>query len=739
MIQSYGDKDFSWLHLSGLQPEAAPPPDALREDLAFLSDSGPWDAVIVTGDLVRFGRPAEYQRLTALLEYLFELLKELGSEPVLLAVPGNHDLTRAKSSEAKLLRFLAQDKRLQQEFWQTSKLRDVVERSFDNYASWWRSHPFPRPEIWNDGVLPGEFSCTLDVRGYRLGVVGLNTAYQQLWTGDFRGRLVLDSRQLKGALGGHDPDAWSEDHDACLLLTHHPTSWLHEVSAEQFRSKIAPAGRFVAHLCGSAAGRPSPFQTSPGRMAIFQAPPFRSHDLKNPDAAGYEIGSLRRRDGRRVLHRWPRAWHPREPRLIPDPAYGMDLDDDFHLISDPFADGPAIEAPPFLIERLVLDDFRCYDHLEVAFNRPSTLQGHWSCLAGINGSGKSSILQALTIVLLGPRRAAELGFERLNRMRRLVHDRRRDARIRVQIHDFETGRLELALEIGEMECRPVDGLKDFPAEMSKFWDRLDSRAVVGYGATRNLSPYRETRYAHLSAEVRRHMTLYDPLTQITSAEVLLEEQSPRSLLVRLLRQVIQRIFGEELDVKFKKGRVRFTEEEQQVEALDLPDGFRSSIAWLADLCSIALETAAGKHGPKRPEEIEAVVLLDEIDLHLHPSLQRTIVPRLRAALPRVQFIATTHSPLVLSNFDRAEIIALDRSVPGRVRELDRQILAFSVDQIYEWLMETPTGGAAIEITADAGESDREVAELLEMSPSVDADEAKVRVHQLLARVAEAEE
>ena len=51
---------------------------------------------------------------------------------------------------------------------------------------------------------------------------------------------------------------------------------------------------------------------------------------------------------------------------------------------------------------------------------------------------------------------------------------------------------------------------------------------------------------------------------------------------------------------------------------------------------------------------DGVVLIDEIDLHLHPSLAQEILERLQKTFPRIQFIVSTHSPLVLSNFKQDE-------------------------------------------------------------------------------------
>jgi predicted ATP-binding protein involved in virulence len=169
----------------------------------------------------------------------------------------------------------------------------------------------------------------------------------------------------------------------------------------------------------------------------------------------------------------------------------------------------------------------------------------------------------------------------------------------------------------------------------------------------------------------------------------------------------------------------------RVGAMDLPDGFRSSAAWLADLCAAWFEQQPDPTAEVDPKSIEAIVLIDEIDLHLHPTLQRALVPRLRKALPKVQWVVTTHSPLVLANFDANEIIALDRNEEGHIRPLDRQIMGFSTDQIYEWLMGTrPTGVAIEEITmrADQGKADRDrLAALLRTSPDVDEEKARKQV------------
>jgi hypothetical protein len=92
-----------------------------------------------------------------------------------------------------------------------------------------------------------------------------------------------------------------------------------------------------------------------------------------------------------------------------------------------------------------------------------------------------------------------------------------------------------------------------------------------------------------------------------------------------------------------------------VPATALSHGYQSTIAWIADLVGhIILE--AGE--PIDPEEMQGLVLIDEIDLYLHPTWQVALVSALRETFLQIQFIATTHSPLVLAGMHPTEIVRL---------------------------------------------------------------------------------
>ena len=95
---------------------------------------------------------------------------------------------------------------------------------------------------------------------------------------------------------------------------------------------------------------------------------------------------------------------------------------------------------------------------------------------------------------------------------------------------------------------------------------------------------------------------------------------------------------------------------------------------------------------------------------------------------------------MLSSFDRNEIIALDRSEPSGVRELDRQILGWTTDDVINWLMGAEATSAALdEHMAEAerspgGAADRSLAELLAQSPDANEEAAGQSIDRLVSRL-----
>ncbi|MEA2691304.1 MAG: hypothetical protein QOJ16_691 [Acidobacteriota bacterium] len=356
------------------------------------------------------------------------------------------------------------------------------------------------------------------------------------------------------------------------------------------------------------------------------------------------------------------------------------------------AEDKSEEEAGLVVEKLTIRNFKNIEHLEVDFSEPSSLPGRWACIAGINGAGKSSILQALAMLLLGEKLVPQLGGDRLLRFLRRVGSQRLGSELTAIVRDGGQKRtLYLALSEQGIDRGKLNSHPDYTS-MLDVWQRLEKQVLVSYGATRNLSDFQDSRHSDRSLHVRRQMTLFDPLSQVASVDVLLDGGAATAPTQKTLKALLGKVLAGDLapGLAPSSDRLLFHQGDVDVETIDLPDGFRSTVAWLADLCAAWHQTALPEEtASSDPANITGIVLIDEIDLHLHPSLQRSLIPRLREALPKVQFIVTTHSPLVLSSFDRAEIVMLDRASEGGIKTLDRQIFAFSTDQVYDWLMNTP--------------------------------------------------
>jgi len=108
-------------------------------------------------------------------------------------------------------------------------------------------------------------------------------------------------------------------------------------------------------------------------------------------------------------------------------------------------------------------------------------------------------------------------------------------------------------------------------------------------------------------------------------------------------------------------------------------GYQSQIAWLVDFASRMFERY-----PDSPDPLAepAVVLVDEIDLHMHPRWQRQIIGYLTDLCPATQFIVTAHSPLVVQAAEGANIVLLRRDGDHVVIDNDPEVLRnWRVDQI----------------------------------------------------------
>lgn len=346
---------FSWLHLTDLhwctdEDQAWLWPRMEQEffdDLAgLLPRCGALDLVLFTGDIVNRGSFEEFQGVkgvNALLDRLWKHLDKLGSKPFLLAVPGNHDLKRPDPDrhcpELVLLGEWSSRSDVQKEFWNNpdSQYRQAVAKSFENYRVWWDGQSSRRPPSSCAGMLPGDFSATIEKGTSKLGIVGLNTTFLQLARGNYERRLALSARQFHQACGGNGTQ-WAREHGACLLLTHHPPTWLTRDSERELMAEVDPR-QFAVHLFGhmhepefhqSSKGGAVPRRLQQGR-SLFGLEFFEGTAGNERRSHGYSVGRIELAKGACSLTIWPREARMvqnHQWKLMTDRSYGVDLIDE---------------------------------------------------------------------------------------------------------------------------------------------------------------------------------------------------------------------------------------------------------------------------------------------------------------------------------------------------------------------------------------------------------------------------
>ena len=166
------------------------------------------------------------------------------------------------------------------------------------------------------------------------------------------------------------------------------------------------------------------------------------------------------------------------------------------------------------------------------------------------------------------------------------------------------------------------------------------------------------------------------------------------------------------EVRFENGHVASWSE--------LSDGYHVFIALVADIArrAVMLNEFDGADAPGR---VEGVVLIDELDLHLHPRWQREALHGLRNTFPRLQLVVSTHSPQVLSS---AENRQMRRLVDGKLQEYPVFVEGRDTNAILREHMHTDDRDA---------EGTRALQELHDLIDQGQGEEAAKRYQELLAR------
>lgn len=358
------------------------------------------------------------------------------------------------------------------------------------------------------------------------------------------------------------------------------------------------------------------------------------------------------------------------------------------------------------VQELTLENIKCFEKMSIHFGTEEQPY-KWISLLGENGGGKSTILQALSLMLAGYEGATKL----LNSPKGWVRNEKELGKITIRIHQDKN---DLGQYSGEKKTRTnfaytfsVTGSEKIlfgkynkvyteptiienPNQILS-WLRenaLTSKGktwfAAGYGAFRRLTRRSEIIVPSLQTPERYTNFLSqfhedEPLAAFERWMVYLDyrmvkdddktAERQKTLGIEAINKLLPA--GNSFDSVTSDGRILFDVKGKKVPTIGLSDGFRSVLALAGDLVWRLLEAFPESNNPLLEN---GVVIIDELDIHLHPTWQRDIAGWLQMQFPNIQFIVATHSPIIVAGAGQDAVTYKfdfdgDKSVKNEVKDL----------------------------------------------------------------------
>lgn len=341
------------------------------------------------------------------------------------------------------------------------------------------------------------------------------------------------------------------------------------------------------------------------------------------------------------------------------------------------------------LEKLKLHNFRCYEKLEIDFNRQLTV------LVGKNGSGKTTVLEAIAIAL----GTWFVGFNIVNA--KGINKRTDPLRKAYQIGATDDVQTQFPVEIeawgkieeskdqilhwkrelytptGTMTTKDAKEIVEYAAEYQKAISegRIDIYLpMVAYYGTGRLWDYHRQKRTDVfkvssrtngyidcldgTANVKLMMDWFQIMTinKYQRQEENLESNPELDTVYLAMEKCLTNLSGySDVKIRYNMGTqeldVYYSEQDKQrmrIPLNQLSDGYKGMISLVADI-AYRMATLNPQLGTEVLSKGDGVVLIDEVDLHLHPAWQQKVINNLMNIFPKVQFIVSTHAPAIISS------------------------------------------------------------------------------------------
>lgn len=314
------------------------------------------------------------------------------------------------------------------------------------------------------------------------------------------------------------------------------------------------------------------------------------------------------------------------------------------------------------LKQIELTNFKCHEYLKLGFEQSNAIR-KTTFMLGENGTGKSALLKAIALVTSGSGALGDL----LGTPDDWIKNGKKYCEIAAVIitANGEERDIKLRINRGHDLREIIEENRDTLILIDNAIKKADRNYfIVAYGASRRLNNRGERKFfkrEYISPRTSNIQSLFDsdaPLVSLASWAMELDYSSKNG--IQTIRKALNQFLIE--NVKFSgidktKGRLIFSTPEGKIPLEQLSDGYQNVAAWVGDLMFNILNTFKDH---KNPLHARGVLLIDEIDLHLHPKWQRQLHTFLKLKLPHFQVIATTHSPLTAQQAEEGELYALKR-------------------------------------------------------------------------------
>lgn len=319
------------------------------------------------------------------------------------------------------------------------------------------------------------------------------------------------------------------------------------------------------------------------------------------------------------------------------------------------------------LKRLNIRDLRSIADIEIDFSDERGRTRTRTVLLGENGCGKSTALRAIALLLAGSDALAEL----LKEPERWVRNKRKQASIEATLSTAAGDERTVSL-ILRPEWSLRETLKHNEQGLAALDDALKHSPrnyfIMGYGVTRRpalgakeFSQVTERGLTHPRA--RALATMFAPEATLVSFEqwaMDLDYTGGKSTTATLRQAMAKLLPGMKFErIDRKRRELLFRTVDGIIPFQQLSDGYQNVANWCGDMLYRITNTFEDY---KSPLKTRGLLLIDELDLHLHPVWQRRLMGFLGSAMPQMQIVATSHSPIIAQQLREGELYVVER--PG---------------------------------------------------------------------------